>query len=97
MTRRLTAAIAAGALAVGFLTGGAGAVVVGIATTNTALDRHSEQMGSMMEMMGSSGMGSMMEVMGSSGMGSMMEMMGGPSEMAPNNGLHQAHHPDGDE
>lgn len=85
MTRRLTAAIAAGALAVGILTGGAGAVVVGIATTNTALDRHSEQMGSMMEMMGSSGMGSM------------MEMMGGPSEMGPNNGLHQAHHPDGDE
>ncbi len=70
MTRRLTAAIAAGALAVGILTGAAGAVVVGIATTNTALDRHSEQMGSMMEMMGSSGMGSMMELMGSSGMGS---------------------------
>ena len=73
MTRRLTAAIAAGALAVGILTGAAGAVVVGTATTNTALDRHSEQMGSM------------------------MEMMGGPSEMGPNSGLHQAHHPDGDE
>lgn len=85
MTRRLTAAIAAGALAVGILTGAAGAVVVGTATTNTALDRHSEQMGSMMEMMGSSGMGSM------------MEMMGGPSEMGPDSGLHQAHHPDGDE
>ena len=85
MTRRLTAAIAAGALAVGILTGAAGAVLVGNATTNTALDRHSEQMGSMMEMMRSSGMGSM------------MEMMGGPSEMGPNSGLHQAHHPHGDE
>lgn len=85
MTRRLTAAIAAGALAVGILTGAAGAVVVGNATTNAALDRHSEQMGSMMGMMGSSGMGSM------------MGMMGGPSGMGPNSGLHQAHHPDGGE
>lgn len=86
MTRRLTAAIAAGALAVGILTGAAGAVVVGNATTNTALDGHSERMGSMM---GGSGMGSMMEMMGGS--------MGGTDAMGPNSGLHQAHHPDGEE
>jgi hypothetical protein len=84
MTTRLTAAIAAGALAVGILTGAAGAVVVGNATTNTALDRHSVQMGSMMG------------VTGSSAMGSMMGMMGGPSGMGPNSGLHQAHHPGGE-
>jgi hypothetical protein len=90
MTRRLTAAIAGGALAIGILTGAAGAVVVGNATADTALDRHNEQMGSMMDMMGGSGMGSMMDMMGGS-------MMSGADQMGPNSEQHQAHHPVGDE
>jgi predicted phage tail protein len=90
MTRRLTAAIAAGALAVGILIGAAGAVVVGNATADTALDRHYELMGSTMDMMGSSGMGSMMDMMGGS-------MMSGADEMGPNSEQHEAHHPDSDQ
>lgn len=90
MTRRLTAAIAAGALAVGILIGGAGAVVVGNARVDTALDRHHELTGSMVEMMGGSGMGSMMDMMGGS-------LMSGADQMGPNREQHEAHHPAGDE
>jgi hypothetical protein len=53
---RLTAAVAAGALAIGVLTGAAGSIAIG----NDSAARQHEQMGSMMEMMAGSDMGSMM-------------------------------------
>ena len=86
MTTRSTAAIAAGALALGLLTGAAGAVVVGNVTADTAADRHHEHMDSMMEAMGGPDLGAMMEMMGGS-------MMGEPGEMGMGSSQHDAHHP----
>lgn len=75
---RFTATIAGGALAIGILTGAAGAIVVSNATDD-GLDRHHEQMGSMMSSMSASGMGS---------------MMGGSGSMGPGGSQHQPHRPD---
>jgi hypothetical protein len=82
MNTRLTAAIAAGALAIGVLTGAAGSIVIGNAIGNDSAARQHEQMGSMMEMMAGADMGS---------------MMGGSDAMGPGPGAHDAHHPDSDQ
>jgi hypothetical protein len=81
MNTRLTAAIAAGALAIGVLTGAAGSIVMGNAIGDDAAGGQLEQMGSMMEMMP----------------GDMGWMMDGPDAMGPGPGGHDAHHPDSDQ
>jgi hypothetical protein len=82
MNTRLTAAIVAGALAIGVLVGAAGSIVIGDAVGDDTAARQDGQMGSMMEMMGAD-------------MGSMTEMMSGSGAMGP--GAHDAHHPDSDQ
>jgi hypothetical protein len=77
---RFTAAIAAGALAIGILSGAAGMIVLGNASDG-GFARHQDQMGSMMDMSGP-------------GMEMMSEMMGGAGSMDPDSSLHQGHHPD---
>ncbi len=75
MNKRLTAAIAAGAMAVGLLVGAAGAVVVDNATTSQAAGSFS-QIGQMHAAMGGQ-TGSGMMGSGSGMMGSGSGMMGG--------------------
>jgi hypothetical protein len=77
---RFTAVIAAGALAIGILTGVAGTIVIGNATDG-GFAQHHDQMGSMMDMSGA-------------GMEMMSGMMSGSGSMDPGSSLHQGHHPD---
>lgn len=86
VTSRSTATIVAGALTVGLLTGAAGAIVVGSATADGAVDRHHEQMGAMMEVTGGADMVAMMEMMGG-------PMMSEPADMGSGSRQHDAHHP----
>jgi len=82
---RLTAAIAAGSLAIGILIGSAGTIVVGNALDNDHEQRHA-QMGSMMKMMSDPGMGSMMKMMSE-------QMDNAPRVVNPDNDRHEVHHP----
>lgn len=94
MTPRLVGGIAVGMLAVGILTGAAGAIVVRDATSPDA-----DIAAVMASHMGGAGMGSMMS--GSMMSGSMMgpgssfgpEMMGGPAASTMPGSLHDQHHP----
>jgi len=83
MTRKLVAGIAAGAFALGILTGSAGTIVVGNTTTPNA------DLAVMADHMADNGMSSMMSMM-SMMSGSMM----GPdaSSMPMDPGDHNAHH-----
>ena len=86
MTSRSTAMIAAGVLAVGLVTGAAGAIVIGDATADRAMGRHFDQMGSMRGMTAGTDMGATMEMMGGS-------MMNAPGQMGPGSSQHDVHHP----
>jgi hypothetical protein len=77
---RFAAAVAAGALAIGILTGVAGTIVFASASDD-GFAQHHDQMGSMMSM-------------SRLGMDQMSEMMGGSGSMGPGSSLHGAHHPD---
>jgi hypothetical protein len=101
MTTRISAAIAAGFLAIGILVGTAGTIVVRDATTTDLVDHmrgmtaSAGSMGGMAGMMSKMGGGDMAEMMSMMSADGMAGMMGG-SPMGPNASIapgdHESHH-----